>query len=70
MEVPGVLAVHEFHIWRLVGVRIIATVHIRFMSLEHYMQSAERIRDIFHNHKVHSVTIQPEFNEVSLEKIR
>lgn len=61
---PGVVAVHEFHVWRLVGVKIIATVHIRFQSLDHYMQSAENIRNIFHNHRVHSVTVQPEFAEV------
>lgn len=65
METPGVLAVHEFHVWRLVGVRIIATVHIRFESLEHYLKSAEQIRDVFHNHRIHSVTIQPEFNEMT-----
>ena len=65
MQTPGVVAVHEFHIWRLVGVKIIATVHIRFLSLDHYLKSAEHIRDIFHNHKVHSVTVQPEFTEVN-----
>ncbi|KAI6220371.1 hypothetical protein M3Y99_01611400 [Aphelenchoides fujianensis] len=62
---PGVVAVHEFHVWRLVGVKIIATVHIRFQSLDHYMQSAEHIRNIFHNHRVHSVTVQPEFAEMN-----
>ncbi|KAI6176428.1 hypothetical protein M3Y97_00797200 [Aphelenchoides bicaudatus] len=61
VQIPGVFAVHEFHVWRLVGVRIIATVHVRFRSLEDYMQSAEQIKDIFHLHKIHSVTIQPEF---------
>lgn len=64
MSTPGVLAVHEFHVWRLVGMKIIATVHIRFVSLDHYLASAERIRDIFHNHKIHSVTVQPEFTEM------
>ncbi|KAI6214581.1 hypothetical protein M3Y94_00285400 [Aphelenchoides besseyi] len=65
MRTPGVIAVHEFHVWRLVGVKIIATVHIRFQSLDHYLKSAQHIRDIFHNHQVHSVTVQPEFTEMT-----
>jgi zinc transporter 1 len=65
MQTPGVLAVHEFHVWRLVGARIIATVHIRFLSIDHYMRSAERIHNIFHDHEVHNVTIQPELEKAS-----
>lgn len=64
-QVDGVLAVHEFHVWRLAGNKIIATAHIRCRNLEDYMRIAERVKQFFHDEGIHSTTIQPEFNEVS-----
>lgn len=55
---------HEFHVWRLVGERIIATVHIKFSDLKAYLAAADQIRTLFHNNCIHSTTIQPEFSEV------
>ncbi|CAK5078348.1 unnamed protein product [Meloidogyne enterolobii] len=63
----GIVAVHEFHVWRLVGECIIATVHIRFRTLKHYILAAEQIRSLFHDNHIHSTTIQPEFAEVKLK---
>uniref|UniRef100_A0A9J2PE64 Cation efflux protein cytoplasmic domain-containing protein n=1 Tax=Ascaris lumbricoides TaxID=6252 RepID=A0A9J2PE64_ASCLU len=63
-QIDGVLAVHEFHVWRLVGERIIATVHIRFSDLKAYLAAADQIRTLFHDNCIHSTTIQPEFSEV------
>lgn len=57
-------AVHEFHIWRLVGECIIATVHIHFGNLNDFLQAADVITKYFHQSGIHSVTIQPEFDEV------
>ncbi|KAF7632772.1 RF_PROK_I domain-containing protein [Meloidogyne graminicola] len=65
LEIDGVIAVHEFHVWRLVGECIIATVHIRFRTLKHYILAAERIRSLFHSNHIHSTTIQPEFSEMN-----
>ncbi|CAD5214590.1 unnamed protein product [Bursaphelenchus okinawaensis] len=67
MGLPGILAVHEFHVWRLVAVRIIATVHIHFATFEDYLSNAEQIKEIFHDHQVHSVTVQPEFTVMRKE---
>uniref|UniRef100_A0AC34GV11 Zinc transporter 1 n=1 Tax=Panagrolaimus sp. ES5 TaxID=591445 RepID=A0AC34GV11_9BILA len=64
LKIDGIEAVHEFHVWRLVGERIIATVHIRFRSLRDYLDSAEYIRTVFHENSIHSATIQPEFEEM------
>uniref|UniRef100_A0A7E4ZTT1 ZT_dimer domain-containing protein n=1 Tax=Panagrellus redivivus TaxID=6233 RepID=A0A7E4ZTT1_PANRE len=64
LKIDGVEAVHEFHVWCLVGERIIATVHIRFRSLRDYLDAAELIRTIFHQNAIHSATIQPEFEEM------
>ncbi|MFH4977665.1 hypothetical protein AB6A40_004374 [Gnathostoma spinigerum] len=65
LKVDGVLALHEFHVWRLVGERIIATVHIRFSSLKAFLAAADKIRTLFHNNSIHSTTIQPEFAEMT-----
>lgn len=60
-EIPGVLAVHEFHVWQLAGDRIIASAHIRCHNLQDYMRIAEKVKEFFHNEGIHSTTIQPEF---------
>ena len=65
MQVDGVLAVHEFHIWQLAGNRIIASAHIRCRNLRDYMRIAEEVKSFFHNEGIHSTTIQPEFVEAS-----
>uniref|UniRef100_A0A914H3Q8 Prokaryotic-type class I peptide chain release factors domain-containing protein n=1 Tax=Globodera rostochiensis TaxID=31243 RepID=A0A914H3Q8_GLORO len=61
LGIDGIVAVHEFHVWRLVGERIIATVHIRFRTLRDYVLAAEQIRSLFHDNHIHSTTIQPEW---------
>ncbi|KAF7629281.1 RF_PROK_I domain-containing protein [Meloidogyne graminicola] len=65
LEIDGVIAVHEFHVWRLVGECIMATVHIRFLTLTHYVLAAEIIHSLFHSNHIHSTTIQPEFYEMN-----
>ncbi|CAF1247378.1 unnamed protein product [Adineta ricciae] len=60
-QVPGVLAVHEFHVWQLSGSKIIASAHIRCHNLSEYMAIAEQVKDFFHQEGIHSTTIQPEF---------
>ncbi|CAF3131697.1 unnamed protein product [Rotaria socialis] len=60
-QVPGVLAVHEFHVWQLSGSKIIASAHIRCHNLSEYMAVAEQVKDFFHTEGIHSTTIQPEF---------
>ncbi|VDK30079.1 unnamed protein product [Gongylonema pulchrum] len=64
LNIQGVEAIHEFHVWRLVGERIIATVHIKFSDLAAFLAAADQIRTLFHNNSIHSTTIQPEFSEV------
>ncbi|XP_064115692.1 proton-coupled zinc antiporter SLC30A1-like isoform X2 [Macrobrachium nipponense] len=63
LNVDGVLAVHEFHVWQLAGERIIASAHIRCRNLKDYMVLAEKIKKMFHEEGIHSTTIQPEFVE-------
>lgn len=63
-QVDGVLAMHDFHVWRLAGNKIIATAHIRCQSPEEYMHIAEKVKQFFHREGIHSTTVQPEFVEV------
>ncbi|XP_046573837.1 zinc transporter 1-like [Haliotis rubra] len=60
---PGVVAIHEFHIWQLAGNRIVATAHVSCHNVEDYMHLASRVKEIFHDEGIHSTTIQPEFIE-------
>ncbi|KAL1240807.1 Proton-coupled zinc antiporter SLC30A1 [Trichinella spiralis] len=62
-SIDGVIAVHELHIWRLAGNKIIATAHIHCKNLEDYMKIAEQVKEFFHKEGIHSTTIQPEFFE-------
>uniref|UniRef100_A0A5S6QUL3 Cation efflux protein cytoplasmic domain-containing protein n=1 Tax=Trichuris muris TaxID=70415 RepID=A0A5S6QUL3_TRIMR len=64
-SIDGVLAVHELHIWRLAGNKIIATAHIHCRNLEDYMKIAEKVKEFFHREGIHSTTIQPEFVELT-----
>lgn len=66
-EIPGVLAVHEFHVWQLAGDRIIASAHIRCHNLDDYMRIAGKVKEFFHNEGIHSTTIQPEFTDLNIE---
>ncbi|KAL2099033.1 hypothetical protein ACEWY4_005513 [Coilia grayii] len=63
---PGVLGVHEVHVWELCKGRVVATLHARCSpdlqgaALAHLTL---QIRHIFHQAGVHSLTLQPEFGE-------
>lgn len=61
LNLDGVLAIHELHIWQLAGSRIIATAHIKCHDPTSYMDVAKRIKDFFHDEGIHATTIQPEF---------
>lgn len=61
-QVPGVLAVHELHVWRLNQHKALASAHIvtQDRSLEGFMRQAQLIGECLHAYGIHSVTLQPE----------
>ncbi|XP_069624581.1 calcium/manganese antiporter SLC30A10 isoform X2 [Ranitomeya imitator] len=61
--VPGVKSIHEIHVWELASGKNIATLHVKFQSLESYTLANRVIRKIFHTEGVHAVTLQAEFTE-------
>ena len=62
-KVPGILSVHELHVWKLSGNKIIATGHITFHNSAEYMRIATDLKAFFHKKGIHSTTFQPEFTD-------
>ncbi|XP_068532133.1 calcium/manganese antiporter SLC30A10 isoform X2 [Anas acuta] len=60
-RVPGVISLHEVHVWELAGGKNIATLHVKCQTPTDYQDAAYKIRKIFHEAGIHSVTIQPEY---------
>ncbi|NXX17259.1 ZNT10 protein, partial [Podargus strigoides] len=60
-HVPGVSSLHEVHVWELAGGKNIATLHIKCQTPTDYQDAAYKIRKVFHEAGIHSVTIQPEY---------
>lgn len=60
-QVPGVLSIHELHIWELAADRNVATLHLKCADSEDFQRVSRQVRQIFHNAGVHAVTIQPEY---------
>ncbi|KAF6024970.1 hypothetical protein EB796_009620 [Bugula neritina] len=66
-QIKGVTEVHEFHIWSLSGNTVIASLHVGTQNLEDYVYIAGKVKKHLHNVGIHSVTIQPEFNELQMK---
>lgn len=62
LALPGVISIHDFHIWNLTESFYIASIHVEIQSKpEEFMKIAKVIRSIFHSYGIHSATVQPEF---------
>ncbi|XP_045763823.1 zinc transporter 1 [Maniola jurtina] len=62
LRVPGVLAIHELHVWQLHRDRLVATAHVSYGSHEAYLRSSSLVCDIFKRYGIGLVTLQPEFS--------
>ncbi|KAJ5973206.1 cation diffusion facilitator family metal ion transporter [Penicillium waksmanii] len=60
--IPGVLSIHELHVWRLNQEKAIASVHVTISNdtITEFVQIAKTMGDCFHSYGVHSATVQPE----------
>jgi len=70
VKLTEVTNIHEFHIWRLVGSRVIASVHLEvarppkdICNVSTHMDIAKQIKEYFHSHGIHSTTIQLEYTD-------
>ncbi|XP_039770745.1 LOW QUALITY PROTEIN: zinc transporter 10 [Ornithorhynchus anatinus] len=60
-QVPGISSIHDVHIWELASGKTIATLHVKCQKSRDYRDANFKMREIFHNAGIHSVTIQPEY---------
>jgi len=61
LEVPGVISLHELHVWQLSETKIVASVHVLAERKYDFMRIAAQIRRELHHLGIHSSTIQPEY---------
>ncbi|XP_024226080.1 zinc transporter 1 isoform X2 [Bombus impatiens] len=58
---PGIVNVHDLHVWQLTGQKIISTVHIIFLDPMVYASITDEVTAFFIQIGITQVTIQPEF---------
>jgi solute carrier family 30 (zinc transporter), member 1 len=63
LNVPGVLSLHELHIWQLSESKVVASVHVKASKKHDFMTVAAEIRNQLHQQGIHSSTIQPEYHQ-------
>ncbi|XP_035733756.1 zinc homeostasis factor 1-like isoform X1 [Vespa mandarinia] len=61
---PGIVNVHDFHVWQLTSQKIILTVHIIFLDPMVYASIIDQITAFFIEMGITQVTIQPEFHKM------
>jgi zinc transporter 1 len=61
-SIPGVVSVHELHVWRLDQKKAIASAHIvvNDPDIKSFMDNAKTFRECLHAYGIHSATLQPE----------
>ncbi|XP_026551529.1 zinc transporter 10 [Pseudonaja textilis] len=69
LAVPGVSSIHELHVWEFIKGKNIATLHVKCHSTSDYPIASYKIREVFHEEGIHSVTIQPEYLEHNCPKV-
>lgn len=62
LQIPGICAVHELHIWRLNQKKSLASAHIVLENdrAADFPALAKTVNECFHAYGIHSVTLQPE----------
>jgi zinc transporter 1 len=62
LQIPGIRAVHELHIWRLNQKKSLASAHIVLEDdrAADFPALARTVKECFHAYGIHSVTLQPE----------
>ncbi|KMQ95829.1 zinc transporter 1 [Lasius niger] len=61
---PGIVNVHDLHVWQLAGEKIISTAHIIFLDPTVYASITDQVTAFFVEMGITQVTIQPEFHKM------
>ncbi|KAJ8071373.1 hypothetical protein OCU04_001699 [Sclerotinia nivalis] len=61
-NIPGILSIHELHVWSLCQRKTVASAHIVTIEtdIKAFMKQAKLIRECLHAYGIHSVTLQAE----------
>ncbi|XP_066591740.1 proton-coupled zinc antiporter SLC30A1 [Prorops nasuta] len=62
---PGIVNVHDLHVWQLTGQKVISTVHIIFLDPIVYASITDQVTAFFIEMGITQVTIQPEFHKMN-----
>lgn len=62
-SIPGVIGIHDLHVWQLVDDMIIATLHVTLYDTEamNFIRISSDLKKVLHKYGIHSSTLQPEF---------
>ena len=76
-SVPGISSIHELHVWRLVGRRVVASCHLEMFPpaqgaepVDHHMTLARNVKEYFHTAGIHSTTIQLEYTGSGIQRFQ
>eukprot|EP01104_Vermistella_antarctica_P006008 TRINITY_DN16744_c0_g1_i1.p1 TRINITY_DN16744_c0_g1~~TRINITY_DN16744_c0_g1_i1.p1 ORF type:complete len:514 (+),score=112.97 TRINITY_DN16744_c0_g1_i1:94-1542(+) len=61
IKVSGVVNAHDLHVWALSEGMIIATIHCVCEEGVDFGRIVKQVKQVFHEHGIHSTAIQPEF---------
>ena len=60
-ELPGVIAIHELHVWQLNHTKIVGSLHVVCDRQSDFNHLSMRMKLLCHEYGLHATTIQPEF---------
>ncbi|CAI4064788.1 hypothetical protein N7582_002792 [Saccharomyces uvarum] len=62
LQIPGIIAIHDFHVWNLTESIYIASLHVQLdITPDQFTDLAKTVRTKLHHYGIHSATLQPEF---------
>lgn len=61
---PGIVNVHDLHVWQLKSEKVISTVHIIFLDPMVYANITDEVTSFFIEMGITQVTVQPEFHKM------
>ena len=64
LALPGVLSLHDLHVWQLDSARVVGSLHVivdRGAAANDYRRIIDDVKGVLHAGGVHYSTVQPEF---------
>merc|ERR1719369_1495724 len=60
---PGILSLHEVHVWTLTPKEMVLTAHVTYQNKEVYREIHSKVASFFSSQGFSKITLQPEFPE-------